>query len=294
MVNKQLKPHKSTSFPSISVIIPTLNEEHFLPRLLTDLVKQKVKPGEVIIVDAHSTDTTKKVALSFQKMLPISFISVSKKNVSHQRNIGAEHAKGEYLFFCDADSGLRITFLRNIRESILQKKGLIFLPYLIPSEKTSDTLVYFRILNKFVEFSQHTKRPFSAGGNMIIERNFFNIIGGFQESLFVAEDHDIIQRAAQWGVRAKVSSSLKLIISLRRMKEEGKVKILYKAVVVSLHFLFKGPVKKQIIEYEMGGARYQKGKDLKKMDKPVFTSLFWKKNLREFQQAFKALVSTDE
>ncbi len=48
-----------------SIIIPTLNEEKYLPLLLSDLNKQKEKNFEVIIVDGSSIDNTKKEAEKF-------------------------------------------------------------------------------------------------------------------------------------------------------------------------------------------------------------------------------------
>src|SRR6266480_923896 len=87
-----------------SIIIPTLNEEHYLPKLLTDLQKQTQQNFEVIVVDGKSEDNTKEQAISFAKKLPLKFIETPTRNVSHQRNLGAKHALGAYLFFLDADT----------------------------------------------------------------------------------------------------------------------------------------------------------------------------------------------
>jgi glycosyltransferase involved in cell wall biosynthesis len=46
--------------PFISIIIPTLNEEKYLPKLLTDFKKQKNKNFEIVIVDGHSEDKKEK------------------------------------------------------------------------------------------------------------------------------------------------------------------------------------------------------------------------------------------
>jgi len=42
--------------PFISIIIPTLNEEKFLPKLLNSIKEQNYKNYEIIIADANSTD----------------------------------------------------------------------------------------------------------------------------------------------------------------------------------------------------------------------------------------------
>jgi glycosyltransferase involved in cell wall biosynthesis len=53
--------------PFFSVIIPTLNEEDYLPKILADFAKQKERNFEIIIVDAASEDKTRERALEFSK-----------------------------------------------------------------------------------------------------------------------------------------------------------------------------------------------------------------------------------
>lgn len=60
--------------PRFSVIIPTLNEEKFLPNLLTSLSEQTEESFEVIVVDGKSKDKTVAVAESFKKKLPLRVI----------------------------------------------------------------------------------------------------------------------------------------------------------------------------------------------------------------------------
>ncbi len=42
----------------LAIIIPTLNEEHFIGRLLDSIISQSVMPKELVIVDAYSKDKT--------------------------------------------------------------------------------------------------------------------------------------------------------------------------------------------------------------------------------------------
>ena len=46
----------------LSVVIPALNEERHLGQLLSDLQRQSRRPGEIIVVDAGSTDATVDIA----------------------------------------------------------------------------------------------------------------------------------------------------------------------------------------------------------------------------------------
>ncbi len=54
-----------------SIIIPTLNEEKLIPRLLRNLSIQKEKNFEVIVVDAFSKDKTKNKVLEFKNNFPL-------------------------------------------------------------------------------------------------------------------------------------------------------------------------------------------------------------------------------
>lgn len=245
--------------PFFSIIIPTLNEEAFLPKLLENLEIQKEKNFEVIIVDGQSEDGTKGVAQRFNS-IPVRFLQVNERNVSHQRNVGAQASKGDYLVFLDADSGISKTFTTNLKKAILKRKGLAFLPYLIPLEKQSQEKIFFPLINFLIELSQNTNKPFSSGGSIFIERNFFDLLKGFDERVALSEDHDLIQRVSMWGVKVRCLPNIKVKFSLRRMKVEGKLSVFYKYILATAHILIRGKVDKALFTYQMGGGQY---KDLK-------------------------------
>ena len=89
-----------------SIIIPTLNEERYLPNLLNDLDNQQTRNFEVIIVDGKSEDQTREEALQFARKFPFKFIQSPKRNLSYQRNLGAKNSNGKYFFFFDAYSSI--------------------------------------------------------------------------------------------------------------------------------------------------------------------------------------------
>lgn len=244
--------------PYFSIVIPTLNEEKYLPFLLKNLERQTFKNFQIIIVDGGSSDKTIQIAKSYLKQLPINFFLSKKKNVSHQRNYGAKKAKGKYLIFLDADSQISPSFLKKVFLFLERKKALLIIPYIEPDRKNQNLKILFNIINIFIDILLMTKKPFSSGGNMIVEKNFFFLIGGFNEKLFLAEDHDLIQRAKKFGLTAKTSSQIKIKFNLRRMEKEGRLVFLYKSLLASLHIILKGQIKKKIFDYPMGGDYFHK------------------------------------
>jgi len=244
-----------------SVIIPTLNEEKFLKFTLSNLVKQKYKDFEVIIVDAQSTDETRKTAIEFNSLLAIQWIDSDKKNVAYQRNKGAEKANGTYLFFLDADTRIHPSFLYETNKYIRRNKGLLYIPALKPENHNPETLIAFNFANLIIGLSQNIEKPMCSGGSMIIEKHLFHLIEGFSENVFMSEDHQLVQNARSYGVKARFMDRIMVKPSLRRMKKEGQLKVFYKYLIVTIHFFLNGRVDKKIIEYEMGGEPYlRKGK----------------------------------
>ncbi len=240
-----------------SVIIPTLNEEVYLPKLLSDFAKQRRKNFEVIIVDASSEDKTKVKTLKFSKYFSLEFIASEKRNVSFQRNLGAQKAAGEFLIFLDADARVNTMFTRNLYIDIFKKKGLLFLPTLITEERSRKNLVLFRLINSVIELSQSLTKPLSAGGSIFIAKKLFTELNGFKENLYMSEDHNLIQRARKLDVKAKILKDIKVVFSLRRVKKEGQVAVLYKYLLALVYMLTNGKMTSKVFLYEMGGGIYK-------------------------------------
>ena len=215
--------------PFFSIIIPTLNEEKFLPGILKDLEKQKEKNFETIVVDSFSTDKTKQIALSFSKSLRLRFKQHREKKVAAQRNNGAGLAKGGYLIFFDADVRVSPSFTKRAKRIVVKRKGLMFLPYVSPDNEHKQYEPLFDLVNLLVELSQNLPKKFSLGGTMIIENDFFKLIGGFNEKLFISEDHELLQRASRWGIRVKFIKEMPLsIIFLIKIFGVSAIKFLHK------------------------------------------------------------------
>jgi rhamnosyltransferase len=86
----------------LSVIIPTLNAEHLIGKLLSSLKRQSSGPLELIVIDSSSDDDTVAVAAGFGART----LTVKRESFSHggTRNMAAEEAKGDTLVFMTQDA----------------------------------------------------------------------------------------------------------------------------------------------------------------------------------------------
>lgn len=106
--------------PSVSVIIPTRNRRHFLDVQLVALAQQ-IYDGEleVVIADNGSTDGTPEhiVGHPLRDRLNMRWVDASEQQgVSYARNIGAEHASGDLLLFCDDDDRVHENWISSLIE----------------------------------------------------------------------------------------------------------------------------------------------------------------------------------
>ncbi len=274
-----------------SIVIPTLNEEYYLPKLLEDIARQKTQSVfEVIVVDASSVDKTVAVAKSYKNKIDIKIIENSKKGVSIQKNLGAKTGSGKYVIFLDADMRIFPNFLNNLQKEVSESKYLVFLPALLPLGGNYTDVALFKLVNLVIEFSQSFGKPFPTGGVMIFERNFFHHIGGYKdypsENKFFPEDHHIIVTAHEAGIKAKYLKHVRAKFSLRRIEKEGRLQSYRKYLMAALQIVTRGKVEDQF-EYEMGGHLYN-GDDRKKMEKvPVDQKI-----ISEIKQMLKTIISS--
>lgn len=131
--------------PRVSVIIPTLNEEKYLPLLLLSL-RKVASPLQIIIVDGRSKDRTKIVAFESKKYFngksSLQFIEVPKKGIALQRNIGVTYATNEILLFCDADIiAPSITEHRQMIYEFVRDNYVVATSKMVPMEKTISSIL---------------------------------------------------------------------------------------------------------------------------------------------------------
>jgi glycosyltransferase involved in cell wall biosynthesis len=89
--------------PLVSVVVPSYNHAHFLPRALGSVQRQGWKNWEIVVVDNHSTDATDEVLAPWLND-QIRVIKIHNQGIiAASRNLGLRHARGEWIAFLDSD-----------------------------------------------------------------------------------------------------------------------------------------------------------------------------------------------
>lgn len=207
----------------LSIIIPTRNEEHYLPTLLTSIHKQSYTEYEILVVDAKSTDKTAKEA----KKLGTQVIPSLKQNVSYQRNLGAKHAKGDILLFIDADMELGSPNLfKKIVTTMTDKQIMCCLvPITIKKPTLLDT-VMSTVFNATARLGNALGIGGGRGGFLAIRKNIFTQVNGFKETQTIAEDVQLIQKMIRKGKIAYLRH-YPVYESPRRYRQEGYLRVIF-------------------------------------------------------------------
>ncbi|MEK7165262.1 MAG: glycosyltransferase [Patescibacteria group bacterium] len=243
--------------PFFSVIIPTLEEEEYIPRLLNDLYAQNDKSFEVIVVDGGSKDQTVTQVSEFLDKLPLQIEISPKANVSMQRNLGAAKARGEYLVFFDADARIPPRFLNLIHKYLTNYNRDYLTTYIFADSRNVYDKAVERLINISIEIGLLIDRPFVVGANFMVTKTAFYKVGGFREEIKHSEDYDLAYRLHQAGYSLGILKTPRLVFSLRRYRHEGRLKVLRKNAQAVLHLLTHGQITQDLFDYPMGGAIYR-------------------------------------
>jgi len=243
--------------PTFSIIIPTLNEEKFLPHLLDSLVVQTDKDFEVIVVDGSSQDKTVARAHTFASRLPkLTVIVSTKASLPLQRNLGAKKASGDWLVFMDADVLCMPYFMDRMEAYISREKTSVFTTWFQPDSNIVNDAFFTLLANLVLEGSLLIKRPITPGPLTVIRSDVFGAIGGYDESHAFNEDIEFGLRLLKKGFHETILRETLYIWSMRRIRNEGKMKYVNQIILAAFPILFMKQPLKYMPGYAMGGHMY--------------------------------------
>lgn len=229
--------------PSLSVVIPTYNEEPVLPVLLDAISRQTLRPREVIVADANSTDRTREIARNFGAVV------VDGGLPAVGRNRGAERADGDFIVFLDADAVLPDEgFFERALCEMTSRNLVIACPDVTATEGTLAKLFFFA----YIRFARLTVRrnPHAIGTCMFVRRKIHERLGGFDETIFYAEDNDYGRRAARLGRFGYLDEVVKT--PPRRFERDGYLRSALVNMLAELHIRLFGPIRRDIFRYRFG------------------------------------------
>jgi glycosyltransferase involved in cell wall biosynthesis len=249
----------------LSIIIPTLDEENYLPLLLESISRARAKGEEedlssspkkqnfnnyeIIIADNNSEDKTVEIARKYGcKIVPGGLPAKG-------RNEGAKEAKGDLLLFLDADLILPEDFLEKFLKEFKEKNLDIASTDL---EFLTDKKIYkimARLGNLLFRWTQNYF-PYITEC-VLVRKDFHQKIGGFDEEIKLLEDIVYVRKARKIG-KFEHLSSIKFYTSPRRFEKDGVVKTLLKYLLANIYLTIFGPIKSDIFNYHFG--HYSKNK----------------------------------
>lgn len=202
-------------FMRASVIIPAHNEEKYIGRTLRSVSSPDV---EVIVVCNGCTDDTEIIARRFVDKVYV----LGEANVSKARNFGASKARAGRLIFLDAD----ILVAPNTMQRIVSSHYNVGTSLVRADSKN--------LLYRLMMFGKGYAHWFGCCTGLIFcDRELFNKVGGFDESLFSGEDGKLLRTAKRVGKYGVVNGCV--YNNMRRYERLGLVNVCWFWI---RHYLF--------------------------------------------------------
>jgi glycosyltransferase involved in cell wall biosynthesis len=214
----------------ISVIIPTLNEVKYLSTLLSQFTDEIIKKFniELIISDGGSTDGTVDLARKYTNRVLLHELP-RRQTIAEGRNKGAREAKGDILFFINAD-----TFIKDINyffESILMELSnsrtiaLTCKVQVFPNEEIWSDKLFHTFHNYYFAAMNICGIGMGRGECHILRKKDFFDIGLYNERIIAGEDFELFTRLAKKG-KIRFMHNLRIFESPRRYRRYGYLKVM--------------------------------------------------------------------
>lgn len=214
----------------ISIIIPVLNEEEYIQKVLASIEKNTTSGCilEILVIDGGSNDSTTEKARSFGAT-----VLSTERGRAKQMNHGAKMAKGQLLYFLHVDTLPPQGFDTFILKSYLNgfEAGCFRLQF----DRNHPML-------RFFAWCTRINYQICRGGDqsLYISKKLFHKAGEFNESYMIYEDNEFIGRIYSLANFTILPNTVKT--SARRYKEKGVFALQYHFGMVHLkHYLGADP-----------------------------------------------------
>jgi len=210
--------------PNISIIIPVYNGGKAFHSCLVHAFALNPSPLEIIVVADGDTDGSRDLAKAFGAKV---FVNPISKGPASARNIGAQHAHGDILFFVDADVALppnALNYISNTFQTEPELAALIGSYDDAPAEKNFLSQ-YKNLFHHYVHQTSCEQASTFWGACGAIRRDIFLEMGGFDEQYRhpSIEDIELGYRLTNAGYRLKLVKALQ-VKHLKRWNASSLIK----------------------------------------------------------------------
>jgi len=221
----------------ISIIIPILNEEKTIGKLIQYLLKNSSHENisEIIVVDGGSTDNSELIVKQFKDVL---FLKTDKGRAK-QMNLGAQNAKGTILYFLHADSLPPKQFDQLIINEV--ENGNFAGCFKM---KFDSTHWWLKLAGWLTQINWRICR--GGDQSLFITRELFNRIGGYDDRFVVYEDNDLINKL--YSIKQFIVIKHWITTSARRYTTNGVWKLQYHFLMIYIKKWFGAPAD-ELLEY---------------------------------------------
>lgn len=194
----------------ITVVIPARNASSTLTAVIANLSRQTSGAWRAVVIDDRSTDDTSTIAQRWAsedsrvQLMSTGSPADRGAGVSAARNVGIAAATTDWLLFLDADDRIADNYIERVA-GVLERTADIdgvrcSWAYETPDHRTERWNDHRLVegMDTF-EIAAHSC-PFAIHA-CVIRRDLVDEVGGFDETLAVAEDWDLWQRLARQGLR---------------------------------------------------------------------------------------------
>jgi glycosyltransferase involved in cell wall biosynthesis len=163
---------------------------------------------EVIMVDNGSTDRTREIAKLFQDRLNLRVLEKPGVRISALRNLGAQEAQGPIVAFLDADCLAPPEWLERVMELVpAEGTGVVGAHYLLPENSSW----VGRTWHRYHEAEKSGEVSHVPAGDLIMWREDFLRLGGFDETIQTNEDYELCERARSQGMTVRAVPAIGVV-----------------------------------------------------------------------------------
>jgi len=243
-------PKPAGKKPEVSIIVPTLNEERRITETIRAL-KHAAPGAEIVVADGLSSDHTVLLACKMGARIVCETTDPGhRKSIGAGRNAGARAARGQILWFVDADTRPDDRFYRRMLAEFEDQRVVgVGCKIMARDLGFMDNLI-FDFLNGLVWASVLVGRPAIAGNCVAYRRDAFFKIKGFDEEMEASEDQDLCIRISKHG-RVVYLDDVVATTSSRRLKKMGWLGLSLDWGKTTINFLLGRKTRRYVIVREV-------------------------------------------